>query len=441
MILLHIINLVIQGVYLRSLLFIGIFIFFITGCATKLQQPIEDLSLPQQASFYVKKNEDRINYRLKNQLKEEYLAKHFIVWKEGFKSPSKEEMFWGLNMKNGWGESKRIIDVNFFDRLQASMNIDKYPSIKKKAITLKTTNVRLFPTIKPRYSSINGYPFDRWQNSLIFAFTPVSVLHQDETKEWYLIQSSFVSGWVKHDEIGFVSDDIVKSSINNKKFLIPRRDYIPLYDKNNNFIENARIGMLFEAKNNNEVYVYKIDSNKNVKKISISINRNDFSNFPIMINDSNIARIMDVLDRENYGWGGMYGNRDCSSFIRDIFMNFGIWLPRNSKAQVEYGQLKPYSKFMELPKDSKEKIEFIKANAKPFRTILWQQGHIMLYIGELDGKPLVMHDVWGINTTDGVEVLGGITVTTLEPGVEKNRGSAPPTLLDRIQAMNIVMNY
>lgn len=312
--------------------------------------------------------------------------------------------------------------------------------MSKTAIMLKTTNIRLFPTIKPRYSSIDGYPFDRWQNSLIFAFTPIIVLHQDVTKEWYLIQSSFVSGWVKHDEIAFIDSTMISQSISHKRFLIPRRDYIPLYNIDGSFIENARIGMLFESKSSNEIYVYKKDSDNKAKKIAIKIDSNDFYNFPLFINDVQIASVIDSIGIENYGWGGMYGNRDCSSFIRDIFMNFGIWLPRNSKAQVEYGKIKSYSNFLELPKDNDEKVEFIIKFAKPFKTILWQQGHIMLYIGELNGKPLIMHDVWAINTTQGTELLGGVSVTTLEPGIEKNRGDAPPSLLDRIQSMNIIFD-
>ena len=38
-----------------------------------------------------------------------------------------------------------------------------------------------------------------------------------------------------------------------------------------------------------------------------------------------------------YGWGGMNGEQDCSSFIRQIFACFGITLPRNSTGQIQNG--------------------------------------------------------------------------------------------------------
>ena len=413
------------------------------GCSQTMQiSPMKDLSLPQNASYYVQNDDENTTNqsRFKNLLKEEYLNKYFYVWKNNFKPIKAEEMFWGLGVKKGFGESKRKLKDEFLKELEKNMQVDSYPSMKQKAIMIKTTNVRLMPTIKPRYSTIDGYPFDRWQNSLIFAYTPIIVLHIDKTKKWYLVQSSFVSGWVKHDEIAFLNDVGVRDALNQRRFLVPNRDYIPLYDGEGNFVENARIGMIFEAKSANEIYIYKSDKNKKAIKTLIKVDSRDFNNFPMKINNANIARTIDSLNLENYGWGGMYGNRDCSSFVRDIFMNFGVWLPRNSKAQVNYSG-KNYGKYMELPEDRDEKVNFIIRNATPFKTILWQNGHIMLYIGNINNRILVVHDIWGVSTSQGFEVLGGISITTLEPGKEKNdTNDAPLTLLDKIQAMNVLLN-
>jgi len=39
-----------------------------------------------------------------------------------------------------------------------------------------------------------------------------------------------------------------------------------------------------------------------------------------------------------YGWGGLYGNRECSATLQDLFRVFGLWLPRNSSDQAKAGQ-------------------------------------------------------------------------------------------------------
>ena len=155
--------------------------------------------------------------------------------------------------------------------------------------------------------------------------------------------------------------------------------------------------------------------------------------------DGYATNIADSLNLENYGWGGMYENRDCSAFIRDILMNVGIFLPRNSLAQVNAGKSSPYSTYVALPKDNDEKIALIRKFALPFRTILWLKGHIMLYIGEYNNQPIVMHDVWGVQSSEGLNILGGISITTLTPGNEQNGINPPSSLLDRIEAMNIIV--
>lgn len=44
---------------------------------------------------------------------------------------------------------------------------------------------------------------------------------------------------------------------------------------------------------------------------------------------------------QHYGWGGMFGLRDCSAMTRDLLAPFGIWLPRNSVAQARTGSVLP----------------------------------------------------------------------------------------------------
>ena len=402
-------------------------IVFFSGCASSiLDSKIEDLALSQRAVMYISDNKAMINKDFSQKLKKEYLKKHFSIWNKDSIIPSKESVFWGLNSKRGFGESKKLHNDRFLDELKTNSNIDSYPSKNDYAIMIKTANVRVLPTIKPRFSKQDGYPFDRWQNSLIFALTPIRILHEDKTKEWVLIQSAFVSGWVKFDEVAKISKKDMQDLINAKDFVVPLRDRIPLYYKDK-FIMQARIGMLFQ-KINNKIYAYYRNNEGFAVKIPLSFDKDLFAPFPLPFTQSNIANIADSLYLENYGWGGMYENRDCSAFIRDIFMNVGIFLPRNSLSQLNAAKLSPYSSYIKLPNNNDEKIEMIRQKALPFRTILWLKGHIMLYIGEYNENPIVMHDVWALGST----LFGGISITTLND-------ANSPSLLDRIEAMNIIV--
>ena len=70
-----------------------------------------------------------------------------------------------------------------------------------------------------------------------------------------------------------------------------------------------------------------------------------------------------------------------------------------------------------------KKINIILEKGIPFRTLLYLKGHIMIYIGEYQGKPLIFHNTWGIKTVDffgnyGRNIIGKTVITTLEVGKE-----------------------
>lgn len=412
--------------------------FLLNGCAIKSLDSINVInSIPQTAMSYTNSSDIKVS-SIDYDFKDEYLQKYFSMWRSSFNPPSSKDMFWGINHKNGFDESKKSISIGFFSNIIENMQIESYPSMRQKAIMIKDSNVRVLPTIKPRFSTKNGYPFDRWQNSLIYAFSPVLILHQSKDKEWVLIQASFVTGWVKSYEVAKLSNKDVKKMLKAKDYLVPIKDKIPLYYKNA-FITKAKVGMIYE-KYKDSIIGYKRDLNGNAVRVRIKYDKNDFAPFPLPQSNINIAKVADSIANENYGWGGMYENRDCSAFIRDIFANFGIYLPRNSLAQVNYGKVAKYSKYMLLPESNEEKIKFINKFAVPFRTIIHLKGHIMLYIGSLNGTPIVMHQVWGVSDKNGGEVLSKVSITTLTPIVNKvdYEIEQPKSLLERADSMNVI---
>jgi hypothetical protein len=65
----------------------------------------------------------------------------------------------------------------------------------------------------------------------------------------------------------------------------------------------------------------------------------------------------------------------------------------------------------------------IRENGIPFLTLLGLKGHIMLYVGIANQRPLVFHSLWGCNVrkVDGSiakQVVGKAIISTLTPGSE-----------------------
>ena len=135
-----------------------------------------------------------------------------------------------------------------------------------------------------------------------------------------------------------------------------------------------------------------------------------------------------------YGWGGMYGEQDCSRFLQEVFATVGINLPRDSKDQAKIGTL---VKAFDVNVKDEEKLDILK-QAFVGATILPIKGHIMLYLGQVDGYPFAIHATWGYRERalhgDRVRVLNRVVVSDLSLGEGSKKGS----LLRRLKSINIV---
>ena len=116
--------------------------------------------------------------------------------------------------------------------------------------------------------------------------------------------------------------------------------------------------------------------------------------WPLEPSAQGIARLAQNILGQPYGWGGLFGWRDCSATTRDLLAPFGLWLPRNSGDQAQAG-----TRFVSLEGlTPAQKEERIQALGLPWLSLLWMPGHIMLYVGAPQGRYLVLHSVWGVKT-------------------------------------------
>ncbi|MCF6245058.1 MAG: glycoside hydrolase, partial [Sulfurovum sp.] len=100
---------------------------------------------------------------------------------------------------------------------------------------------------------------------------------------------------------------------------------------------------------------------------------------------------------------------------RDFLGVFGIFLRRNSSKQAKDGDAINIKKLSKTAKKKK-----IIQEAEPFRSLLYVPGHIVLYLGQYKGEPIIMHTYWGIRKKDGTKLVTGRTIiTTTEPGKER----------------------
>lgn len=148
----------------------------------------------------------------------------------------------------------------------------------------------------------------------------------------------------------------------------------------------------------------------------------------------NVLALVAARMGDPYGWGGVGGGRDCSRLLLDVMATFGVRLGRHSSVQAGSGALT-----VDVAGLSEEaKLAAVREAGQRGVVFLYMRGHIMLYLGELDGRP------WAASSISEylVPCAGGghqtvrldkVEVTTLELG----RGTERTAFIERIATLAV----
>lgn len=419
--------------WLPALLFLLLICLTSAGCAIRHPSPIADIQvLSQDSGVYLSHHKDLV-------IAPDRQAEYFQQFKDRFFRPwlrtgprhSKEVVFSGLKKyraKRLYGENNQPLPPKFLESMTRQSQPGTYPLLHLPAITVTHASIRVFPTHKPVFFGPlrpgRGFPFDMMQNSLVPAGTPVLVTHESEDKLWALVETEWVAGWVRWQEIATV-DDVFMADYSAHPLAGFQADQIPVIPEDGPPILSGRVGMALPMKDPGSdtgfvtVLVPARTHLGHAELLDARVAGNQIQRLPFPATAKYFADILNTLMGQTYGWGGLYENRDCSALIQDLFAGFGIPLPRNSKDQADAGEnisLKGLS--------GPEKKALIRTKGVPLKTLLYMPGHIMIYLGPdpASDQPVICHAMWGVttrpplSTRSGRLVVGRTVITTLEPG-------------------------
>lgn len=341
----------------------------------------------------------------------------------------------------GYGENKLLRDSTFYDFMHERANLTKGFNTLAKGIMLQKANVRVLPSNKPFFRNFElageGYPFDYWQNSTVPMATPLFIYH--EIDNWYLIACHLCSGWIEKDKVAFINNEVI-SKIKKEKRVAIVQDRTPIYSDTGEYLGNADIGTFFSylstAEKAHKAIFVKRNEYGYAEIQTIDIPLANAERMPLTLTQNNLAMLTNRMMNQIYGWGGMYFNRDCSQLTLDLFTPFGQILPRNGNHQASQG-----GEFIPIfDVKQKEYKQFIIENSTPFVTLIRMPGHIMVYVGEVDGEPLVLHNIWGLRTVsfwgkEGREVIGKTVISSLELGSDVKGLKKKQLLLNRVSGI------
>ncbi len=246
-----------------------------------------------------------------------------------------------------------------------------------KGIVVKRANLRSFPTNISFYDKENIKDFDRLQETELLVNSPVIIIHESVDAEWYFVISPFYAGWVLKDNIALATNDDYNDFINPKNYGIITSPEIVI----NNVVLNMSVKISIE--NNKYILPIKAD-NDYVARLVVNIPSKDINNGYLPYTKENVIDLAQKYLGVKYSWGGKDEGVDCSSFVSNVYRTFGFMFPRNTSSQN-----KSVGKIISLSnKANNEKLNIIN-NTEP--SLLFQSGHVMLYVGMENNKHYIIH--------------------------------------------------
>jgi hypothetical protein len=292
------------------------------------------------------------------------------------------------------------IERSFFPDIRQRMHLkalNKKSVSTRFALTVNYTNQKIIPTDIALLKKKNQIHFDRNQNSALDIATPLAILHTSKDGVWHYGMSPLSSGWVKDSDIAFGSKKEIKNYLENKKFVVTTSAKNALLIRGE-YHDHLRMGVRLPlVMGIDDMMMVRIPTRDEEGELTITnatIKTSDIHKGYLPYTPRNILQQAFKFINAPYGWGGMYGEQDCSKFLQEVYATVGIELPRNSSSQSKVGKYK--ISLSQL--NEEQKINKLRTSATIGTTIIHLSGHIVLYLGEYKGVPYIIHTAWGSST-------------------------------------------
>lgn len=280
--------------------------------------------------------------------------------------------------------------------------------------------------------------FDRLQLTTLDVATPLAILHQTRDGLWYYVAGPDVRGWVGAAHVAVCDSEVMKAYVWAEKLAVVTAAKADIFlDENlTQYWGRAQMGTRLYVLEDADplkfcvlVPVRLADGSCEIRAAYVQKLEASLGYLPYT--PRTVVNQAFKLLNAPYGWGGQFGEQDCSRFIQQIFATVGLVLPRNSSQQAKIGRL-IYADSVKGQAAAKRAL--IAEQARPGLTTLRMNGHIMLYLGQYAGEPYIIHDLWGYNSSKTVfNVVNRVAVTRLDIG----RGESG-SLLDKINTMRVL---
>lgn len=294
---------------------------------------------------------------------------------------------------------QNLADLSNIDGVEDTIHV-------RYAFTVKRMTLRLFPTEDRVFDGQDDQYYDYNLYSECMPFMPCVVLHESIDGEYLYVVFDSYAAWVRKDAVAICDsrEDWVARQNPDQWLVVTGREIRlgndPYSPATTNLVlpMGTQMELVPADKAPNVInqrttygdYVVRIPTRGENGKIVdeyIQIPVSDDVHVGYLpLTPANIVRQAFKLLGDRYGWGGDLQANDCTGITREIYRCFGILLPR-----VKQSESKGICKTDLSEMDTDEKLSEI-TSLTPGSLISFP-GHMMIYLGTVDGVPYVISAV------------------------------------------------
>ncbi len=253
----------------------------------------------------------------------------------------------------------------------------------KKGIIVRHTNLRSFPTTVESRTSKDSI-VDNLQESELLVNVPVLIIHESLDQEWYFVISLAYYGWVEKKDIVLVTDEEYQYFTEPNDFVIVTEATVNVEGVNLDM--SVRLPLIREGKDDYIVALPTKNEEGIFKAKTVALPKTNSHLGYLPYTKENVYRQAFKYLGTKYIWGSKEGGIDCSSFVANVYRTFGFSFPRNTSHQKESLMRKTSL----IGKTNSEKLWILQQD---YPCLAYEDGHVVIYLGVLDGKHYIIHAV------------------------------------------------
>lgn len=283
------------------------------------------------------------------------------------------------------------VSDNYKNILRTQTNIKAVPSSinVRYAVTVRRTPIRNLPTGEGLFYYAADHDFDALQETCLDPGEPVAVLHASANGYFYYVQSYNYSGWISKFNLGFTDKKTWLQYVAPKSFLVVTDAdcTIKVGSEQLLYQQGARLPIIAEQSGVYTVEVPMRNANGALQKQKADVlktNKAVHKGYLPYTSNNIVCSAFKFYGRV-YGWGGLKNSVDCSALVLNAYRTVGIYLPRNSDEQEATAGTKNLLESL----DRTQKTAVLK-DLRP-GACLYMDGHVVLYIGQINGDPYTIH--------------------------------------------------